>query len=120
MIWKRACAIKRDRVGSPLQNAIIREEFKKAALAVKQEIGRVDSELRYGKLGATDAVEALRSAVGVARANEYVMPEKVQAAVSRALWHDDSRGPESVWAVRSAKAFLETCAHHDLGVRFCT
>ena len=76
--------------------------------------GAADGNLPIGSLDCSGCAEALEKATGLnAYDEDGWTPEAVKDAACGAVWAEcDPRYRES------ARAFLETCAAHNLGVRF--
>lgn len=91
--------------------------FESAAEAACDETGSVDGLLRLGGLDVSTCGAALASATGRSVYDEDGwLPEDVKSLAASAEWPEPIG--EMAWAVVSARKFLETCAAHNLGIRF--
>lgn len=97
----------------------LRTAFRRAGATVMDLCGGVDGGLKHGLLDVSRCAKALEAATGIDAWGVDLLPAHVQDLARTAQWPDVMALPEADrWPVASARAFLETCAAHGLGIRF--
>lgn len=100
-----------------LVDPALRAAFEVAATEARQLGGSTDWLLSIGGLDVSTCGEKLSAAVGRSVYDEDGWtPEEVKEMASSADWKATDVQP--AWAYWSARKFLETCAAHNLGIRF--
>lgn len=77
----------------------------------------IDGLLRQGALDCSACASMMEKATGRSCWSDPWSPEIVKALAASARW-DFPIADHDVWAMRSAKAFLERCAELGRGIRF--
>lgn len=95
----------------------LRAAFTAASEAVKQSTGTCDGYLHLGGLDVSTCGEMLEQATHRDVYGDDWEPDEVEEMIGFVNW-DQEINEQDRWALESAKAFLETCAKHGLGVTF--
>lgn len=94
-------------------------EFQAAANRVTEKCGGVDPCLQNGYLDFSRCGQELENATGCSVYDQDGWPaEKVKRLAGCAVWLDDEIGEDDIWALESAREFLDTCAAIDSGISF--
>lgn len=100
----------------------LRTAFRRAGATVMDCCGTVDGGLKHGMLDVSTCGQALEWYTGVDAWPDDITPltpEQVQTLARNAQWPDVLALPrDQQWPIASARAFLDTCAEHGLGIRF--
>lgn len=95
------------------------EEFRIAAREVKEKAGSVDCLLQAGGLDCRLCAHYLAQATQLQVYCLGWQVDTVKIVAAKAKWPKlTAKNREDWWAILSAKAFLETCAKIESGIKF--
>ena len=96
-----------------------KKAFKEASERVRKKVGTVDGFLQSGGLDCSTCATELERATGENVYSEFGWSHEMVKVLARdAFWDYDDTESDRLWALESAREFLETCASINTGINF--